>query len=217
MENTIIVFTSDHGEMMGAHGVRPRSKQVAWDESVHVPFLISYPGIGKQKGTVEHTPITTPDILPSILGFANIPIPNTIEGEDLSDIIKSPAKKSDRSALYMNVCPFTSQVINIEYRGIRTTQYSYVRTLEGASMLYDHIKDPFQMNNLLGKKEFREVELSMEKKLQKALVKAGDENFKPRKYYLNKWNLELNSEYGTHVDYWGFNEGKGVVQSPKKE
>ncbi|MFC2097851.1 glycosyl hydrolase, partial [Bacteroidota bacterium] len=217
MKNTIIVFTSDHGEMMGAHGVRPRSKQVAWDESVHVPFLISYPGIGKQKGTVEHTPITTPDILPSLLGFANIPVPNTIEGEDLSGFIKSPDKETDRSALFMNVCPFTAENYNIEYRGIRTNEFSYVRTLQGPSMLFNHITDPYQLNNLLGKEEYKELEILLEKKLQKTLRKIGDENFKARESYLDKWNLELNSQNGTHIDYMRFNNGLGRVASPKKK
>lgn len=56
MENTIVVFTSDHGEMMGAHDVSPKMKQLAWDESIKVPFLISYPGIGENKGKkVKHS------------------------------------------------------------------------------------------------------------------------------------------------------------------
>ena len=98
MKNTIIVFTSDHGEMMGAHGCRPKSKQVAWDESVLVPFLIRYPLIGNNnKGTVINAPITTPDVLPSLLGHANINIPKSIEGEDLSVLIKSPDPDFDRT------------------------------------------------------------------------------------------------------------------------
>ena len=78
IENSIIVFTSDHGEMMGGHGMRPKSKQAAWDESVLVPFLVRYPQIGEHKGTVADVPITTPDILPSLLGLANIEIPKTL-------------------------------------------------------------------------------------------------------------------------------------------
>jgi arylsulfatase A-like enzyme len=215
IDNSIIVFTSDHGEMMGAHGVRPKSKQAAWDESVLVPFLIKYPQICDNEGAVVNAPITTPDILPTLLALANIDIPNTIEGEDLSKLIKSPDTESDRAALFMNICPFTSEHIIKDYRGIRTKQYSYVRTLDGATMLYDHINDPYQMNNLLGKKELAETEKSLEKMLQTELKKIGDEDFKPRNYYLEKWNLKLNRN-GTHIDYHGFMEGKGVVQSPKK-
>ena len=42
-EKTIVVFTADHGEMMGSHGCPPIMKQVAWDEAAHVPFLLRYP------------------------------------------------------------------------------------------------------------------------------------------------------------------------------
>jgi len=213
MENTIIVFSSDHGEMMGAHGGRPKSKQAAWDESVRVPFLISYPEIGRHKGTVVKAPITTPDILPSLLGLANIQIPVSIEGEDLSQLIRSPDPETDRSALFMNICPFTSEYVLDEYRGIRTKQYVYVRTLDGASMLFDHVNDPYQLDNLLGKEEFRDVQKTLDEKLQASLKKTKDD-FYPRKYYLDKWNLTLNRN-GTHVDYQLFNKGEGIVQSPK--
>ncbi len=69
LENTILVFTSDHGKMMGSHGRLPFRKQLAWDESLHVPFLISYPGIEQKGGSVLQAPLTTPDILPTLLGL----------------------------------------------------------------------------------------------------------------------------------------------------
>ena len=52
LDNTIIVFSADHGEMMGGHGVKPFVKQLAWDESIRIPFLIRYPLIGKNKGKI---------------------------------------------------------------------------------------------------------------------------------------------------------------------
>ena len=214
MENTIIVFSADHGEMMGAHGGRPRSKQVAWDESVRVPFLIRYPEIGENKGTVVNVPITTPDILPSLLGLAKIKIPKSIEGEDLSKFMESTDPGKDQAALFMNICPFTQEHVYKEYRGIYTNLYSYVRTLTGPSMMYDMVNDPYQMNNLLGNKDYEKIERSLDKKLFKELEKI-DDDFKPREYYLKKWNLQLNRN-GTHIDYQGFNNGKGLVQTPKE-
>lgn len=213
MENTIVVFSADHGEMMGAHGGRPFSKQVAWDESVRVPFLIRYPAIGKYAGTTLRTPLTTPDILPSVLGLANLKIPKTVEGEDLSKWMRSPEKEKEGVALYMGVCPFVQEKVHEEYRGIYTSQYAYVRALSGASMLYDMVNDPYQMNNLMEDVAYENLQKSMDKKLNKELKKIGDE-FKPRSYYLEKWNLILNRN-GDHIDYQSFREGKGLVQSPK--
>lgn len=212
MENTIIVFTSDHGEMMGAHGRRPRSKQLAWDESIRVPFLIRYPFIEDKKGSVVNAPLTTTDILPSLLGLANIKIPKSIEGEDISHLIESPDSKIDRSALVMNVCPFGNEYPDNEYRGIRTKQYTYVCSPKGATMMFDNLNDPYQMDNLLGKKEYSDLQQTLDKKLRKALTKIGDENFKGRDYYLEKWNIKLNDR--RVVDYNAFRQGDGVVQTP---
>lgn len=214
-ENTIIVFTSDHGEMMGSHGVHPSAKQLAWDESIRVPFLISYPGVKKNVEAKINAPISTPDILPSLLGLAGITIPKSIEGEDLSWLIKSPDSEVERTALIMNVCPFATEYVNQEYRGIRTNQYTYVCTPKGASLMYDNLKDPYQLNNLIGNSDYKDLQLELDNKLHGELKKVGDDNFQPREYYLKKWGLKLNDENGTAVDYDGFIHGEGEVQTPK--
>tara|TARA_R110002051_G_scaffold318695_1_gene401384 strand:- start:23718 stop:25205 length:1488 start_codon:yes stop_codon:yes gene_type:complete len=212
-ENTIIVFSSDHGEMMGAHGVKPFVKQLAWDEAARVPFLISYPSIGKNKGQVVNAPLTTPDILPSLLGMTNIEIPKDIEGENLSQLIKNPDSNADRAALIMNVAPFGANFKDEPYRAIRTKQYTYALTPNGPSMFYDNLKDPYQQNNLLNQPEFSEVQKDLDFKLRKELKKIGDE-VRPRDYYLKKWGYTFD-ENRRAINFWSWNEGKGVVQSPK--
>jgi len=213
-EKTIFVFTSDHGEMMGSHGVRPGKKQLAWDESIRVPFLISYPQISGNKGAVVNAPINTPDILPSLLSLANITIPNSIEGEDLSELIKSPNEKTDRAALVMNVCPFHSEYVYPEYRGIRTSRYTYVKSPDKALMLFDNAEDPYQLNNLIDNTGYIGLQEKLEKELQRKLSKIGDSNFKTREYYLKKWNLKLADKKYPVVDHESFLEGKGMVQTP---
>ncbi|WP_372772714.1 sulfatase [Mangrovibacterium sp.] len=212
MENTIVVFTSDHGEMMGAHGVKPFVKQLAWDESIRVPFLISYPSIGNNKGAVVNAPINTPDILPSLLGLANLQIPPTIEGENLAQLIKQPDPNVDRVALVMNPAPFGGNYKDQEYRAIRTKQYTYARTPEGAAMLFDNLNDPFQMDNLVNKPAFALVQQDLDQHLNSKLEMIGDD-FKARDYYMQKWGYVLDQKKHA-INYWGFNEGTGVVQSP---
>lgn len=221
--NTIIVFSADHGEMMGAHGVKPFVKQLAWDESIRVPFLISYPSIGKNKGKIVNAPLTSPDILPSLLGLTAIKIPQGVEGENLSELIKNPNPDTDRVALAMNIAPFGGNFKDDPYRAIRTKQYTYARTPEGPSMFYDNINDPYQMNNLLNKPEFASVQKDLDAKLN-AQLKAINDEFGTRDYYLKKWNYKLDATKNA-IPYWGFDEGeentkgiggnKPVVQSPK--
>jgi arylsulfatase A-like enzyme len=214
MKNTVIVFTSDHGEMMGAHGIRPKSKQAAYDESVHVPFLIKTPFTDDKKGTVVNAPINTPDILPTLLSLANIEIPKSIEGEDLSRLVKSPDPAADRAALVMNVCPFGNEYVLSEYRGILTKQYSYICSPDGPEMMFDNTNDKYQMNNLVGKREYADLQKELSKKLDKSLKKIGDKDFQPREYYLKKWNLKLDES--KVIDYSAFDRGEGIVQSPLK-
>jgi arylsulfatase A-like enzyme len=188
-DNSIIIFTSDHGELMGSHGVRPKEKQFAWDESAMVPFLIHYPGIGDNAGKDVFTPITTPDILPAMLSLSGIKIPDCIEGEDISPVVKNPGKKVDRAALFMSVSPFATTPFT-EYRGIKTTKFTYVKTPGEATMLFDNLKDPYQLNNLVNKPEFKALQSEMDNLLVKELEKIGDADFKKAEYYNAKFGYD---------------------------
>jgi len=185
-ENSIVVFTSDHGEMMGSHGIRPKEKSIGYDESIKVPFLISYPKIGLNAGAQISTPINTPDILPTILSLANLEIPERIEGEDLSDLILNPENQYDRSALFMMVYAITVTPIT-EYRGIRTNQYTYVRNIDNEILLFDNIADPYQLNNLAGNPESKKLQEEMEGMLARELEIIGDKDFREREYYSQMW------------------------------
>lgn len=187
-DNTIVVFTSDHGEMMGSHGVSPRLKQVPWVESVKIPFLLSYPArFGNRKMEVE-APINVTDVLPTLMSLAGLPKPKGIDGENMAQVIDHPGLKKDKAALIMNVSPFIGNVS--EYRGIYTRQHAYVKTLDGPWFLFDNISDPFQMNNLVNKPEHQKLQEEMEIVLRKELQKANDD-FRPRQYYIDKWAYKL--------------------------
>jgi len=195
--NTILVFTSDHGEMMGSQGIRPKQKQVPWAESVRVPFLLSYPArYGDSKITVD-APINTPDILPTLLTLAGLPVPETIEGESMTGAIGNKKAAEDKAALFMNVSHFAGK--GDEYRGIYTSQYAYVKNLEGPWLLFDHQKDPLQMDNLAGNPGFKTLQDEMELLLQRELKKIGDP-FMPRQYYIDKWGYRLGE--GGYIPYY---------------
>ena len=71
-EDTIVVFTSDHGDMHGSHGVY--KKQWPWDESIKVPFLVRYPR-RVAGGTRHDFPLSAIDVMPTLLGLAGVPVP----------------------------------------------------------------------------------------------------------------------------------------------
>lgn len=213
-DNSIIVFTSDHGEMMGAHGYRPFMKHQAYAESSEIPLLISYPNRAKNRGKVAEAPITTPDILPTLLGLCNIKIPGTIEGNDLSKIVKNPSKDKDRVALFMNPCPFNIAYADDEYYAIKTAQYTYSRTPNGPSLLFDNKKDPLQMNNLVGNAGHAEIQKKLDARLMDELARIGITEVKPREYYLKKFGFEGRKEFRDEYSIEDYNNVK-VVVSPK--
>jgi len=213
-DDTIVVFSADHGETMGSHGNRPAQKQVPWDEAARVPFLLRYPAAHGPRGVTVKTPLTTPDILPTLLGIAGIPIPAVIEGEDLSRTVRNPSFGEDRAALYEGIAPFAhlgeeGEANNREYRAIRTRRYTYVRDLKGAWLLYDDESDPFQMNNLANKPEAAALVKSLDERLSAELKKRGDE-FRDGQYYIDLWGYD--AKIGGSVSY----KPGAAVQSPRK-
>lgn len=186
-ENTVFVFTSDHGDMLRSHGMT--KKQKPWDESLLVPFLLRYPEkLGTQQKHIE-MPINTPDILPTLLGLVNIDIPNTIEGEDFSEIIRGTEKPSNETVLIQCPVPFHQwnyQIGGREFRGVRSKKYTYAEDLNGPWLLYDNLLDPYQMNNLVGIDEYIYIQADMKKQLQNWLKKTNDE-FLPGNNYMQKW------------------------------
>lgn len=88
-------------------------------------------------------------------------------------------------------------------------------TLEGATKLFDNETDPYQMNNLLDQPAFEKLQKDLDAKLIAAFQKAGDD-FKTRDHYLQKWNVSLDKSKKA-INYWDFNKGTGVMQSPRLE
>lgn len=207
-DNTIFIFTSDHGDMFGSQGKRPWRKQLPWDESLRVPFLLRFPAIHDEGRTVQ-TPINTPDILPSLLSLAGVDIPDTVEGEDLSGLFKGEIGDENRAALFMSVAPFGADDFKA-YRGIRSSRYSYVRDSDGPWLLYDNQEDPGQMNNLIDDPKHADVRATLEAELQSQLKQIGDKCLS-KDEALAQWGFTVNP--GGEIPY----TGKFQVQSPGSE
>jgi len=189
LENdTILVFTSDHGDMLYSQG--GQKKQQPWDESIMVPFLLRYPAKLGRKGKTIDTPINTQDIMPTLLALSGIEIPHTVEGKDFSGSLSGIDKLKDDAALINCPSPFGQWRRDRggrEYRGIRTSQYTYVRDLNGPWLLFDNKKDPYQLNNLCNKVEHGELQKKMEDALSLKLKQTNDQ-FLPGSEYIRKWN-----------------------------
>jgi arylsulfatase A-like enzyme len=205
-EDTIFVFASDHGDMMGSQGLQ--AKHHPWDESIRVPFLLRYPRRLPKTGRKLDYPIDAPDIMPTLLGLAGLAIPASVQGRDLAPVLLGERPAAGGAALLsMPYSFFAARRCGwADYRGLRTEQHTYVRSIHGPWLLYDNQKDPYQMRNLCNHPEHKELQGRLDRALDARLRKLGDE-FLPGKTYLERAGLthyqEANVPVGHRESPWG--------------
>jgi arylsulfatase A-like enzyme len=174
-DDALVVLASDHGDMIGSHGLW--KKQHPFDESVRVPFLIRWPaGLGAA-GRAVAAPLDAPDVMPTLLGLAGLDVPATAQGCDFSDAIRTGHVAPDAAALLACYCPFhelTRAKGGREFRGLRTERHTYVRDLAGPWLLFDNVADPHQRANRVADPGCRELMASLDGRLRSRLCDVGD-------------------------------------------
>ena len=174
-DDTILVFSSDHGDMLGSH--RMSHKQEPFEESISIPFIIRYPR-RIPKGKTTDALLSPMDVMPTLLRLTDTPIPNTAEGVDLADA--ALGKRSDQrdALLIMKMLPGGNPwIINAatEWRGVRTKTHTYCRLADGGPwLLYDNENDPQQMKNLVNDPAHKKLQDEMEATMQRLLKQAHD-------------------------------------------
>ena len=146
-ENTLVIFTSDHGEMLGAHGLR--EKNVFYEESAHIPLMIRLPGEIDKNSVVEGY-VSLIDLFPSIMDYLEIGEKKS-DGKSLRGLIEGTDKKHGEYV-----------VTEWDYRGDVSPNYMIVKdgwklmipysvSSNVINAMYDLNKDPYEINNLIGK------------------------------------------------------------------
>lgn len=174
--NTILVITSDHGDMLYSQG--EVKKQKPWDESIRVPFLLRCPTDWNIAPRECDALINTPDIMPTLLGLCGIEIPPTVEGGDYSRVALGQEEAREEAALILCPAPFGEWARvrgGREYRGVRTHRYTYARTLDGPWLLYDNVEDPYQLRNRCDDPDMRQTQERLEELLRDWLQRTDDD------------------------------------------
>lgn len=162
-DNTIVVYSSDHGEMLGSHGLM--AKSTIYEESIGIPMIIRYPD--RLKPAINDVLMGSMDVMPTLLGLAGLEddIPAAVDGLDLSRQLDGTADPADKpsSSLYM---------LHVEQKGLRTDRYSFAINRDGEGVLFDNINDPYQQTNIFDRESDVVKQLGAE--LGQKLRVAGD-------------------------------------------
>jgi len=212
-DNTLVVFTSDHGEMFGAHG--RRAKNIFYEEACRIPFLLRWPG-HIAPGTASDACLGSPDIMPTLLGLLGIPVPSEVEGVDLSDAALGKSKGEERSAFLQNTGACAAWEDGHEWRALRDARFTYaVYRVDRRELLFDNQEDPYQLRDLSQEKSSRRVLKRLRKELKERMAEIED-TFETCNWYREHWTRDRvilrGARGGTHdlkqmeeilQQYWG--------------
>ncbi|MBN1124889.1 MAG: sulfatase [Sedimentisphaerales bacterium] len=191
-EDTLIVFSSDHGEMFGGHG--RMKKNIFYEEAARIPFLMQWKGT-IPAGAVSDACLNTPDIMPTLLGLAGLSsqIPDEVEGMDLSQLVKGKPGSEPEAAFLMNTGACAVWEDGHEWRGLRDKRFTYAmfrgggnRNLPRKEVLFDHVDDPLQMKNLVEDPRYT-AQLQKYREMLKAKMARLNDTFPASSWYRGRW------------------------------
>lgn len=150
LDETLIVFTSDHGYFFGEHGLSVE-RRLAYEEAIRIPLLMRYPPkieAGKEYDAV----VLTIDFAPTMLDFAGLRPPVRTQGRSFQDIFVDPTRRLRYSFLieYFSDRVF-ERMDRMGYQAVRTPKWKYITYTDqqGMDELYDLQADPYERKNLI--------------------------------------------------------------------
>ena len=180
-ENTLVIFTADHGDCTGAHQFA--QKTVFYDEAARIPFIVSMPGT-VPSGVTKKLVNAGIDVFPTMLDFSGLAIPNSFKGLSVKPVCEDPDLSSWRDYIVISnhmvqgaVPPGESEIPQCKGRMIRTENFKYSVYDIGLhrESLIDMVNDPHEMFNLSRNAKYRNVLNQHRDILRKFATENGDQ------------------------------------------
>ena len=184
LENTIVVFTSDHGDLCGEHGKDNKGNPL--EASAKIPFIVHYPG-KIQKGLVVDQAMSTVDFLPTIMSLMKIPTAGLEQGRDASVLFltgKAPAVWED--VVFIRGTGKRDNKPDINWLAAFTDRYKLIYSPTSQPWLFDHEKDPDELINYYNDPAYKDVISD----LSRSIIEYGEKYNDPR-VHMNKIRSEL--------------------------
>ena len=170
LNDTVVVFTSDHGYFYGEHGLN-EERRLAYEETIRIPLVIRYPPLAIAGSTPPEMALSI-DIAPTLLEVAGLQPGAGVQGRSLVPVLKNEAREWRASFL---IEYFTDTVYprirNMGYVAARTARHKYInyRELQGMDELYDLDRDPYEETNIIDRADARETFQQMQAELRRLM------------------------------------------------
>ncbi len=183
-DDTIVVFSSDHGEMFGAQG--RRAKNTFYEEAARIPLLVRWPQ-AVPTGLVSDACLSTVDIMPTLLGLMGLEIPESVEGMDCSAIASGATAPGPAAAFLQNTGACAAWEDGYEWRALRDSRFTYaIYRRDGKELLFDNTVDPLQMEDLAPKEEYEQTLRGFRNALA-AKMESIHDTFECCTWYRDNW------------------------------
>jgi len=171
-EDTIVVFTADHGDMLGGHGLFAKGVGTAYEEVYNTPLVVRGPGIAA-RGELAEPLVSLVDLAPTLLDLCGLePLPAS-HGRSLRPLLEGAADEADWQDAYAE---FFGQRFVYTQRIVWHGRWKYVFSPGGVDELYDLADDPHERRNLAADPHHRETLIDMAKRMWRKMKEIGDES-----------------------------------------
>ncbi|MEM7347419.1 MAG: sulfatase-like hydrolase/transferase [Chloroflexota bacterium] len=173
LDNTIIIYTADHGGTMASNGELVDKGWLMVDETVRIPLAVSWPGKIAASTTTDQF-VSNMDIVPTILEAAEAEMPDPLDGRSFLSLAQAPTE-TDWPADLMIQHHGHYDEIHFQ-RQLRYDRYKYTAHLDDTDELYDLSTDPYELNNLIDAPDFAEVLQEIRQRLYRWMVRHEDDS-----------------------------------------
>jgi arylsulfatase A-like enzyme len=169
LDNTVIIFTADHGDCMGAHRLIEKG-EFMYDEIYRIPLVVSHPAC-VQPGRVNDDFYYLQEIMCSILDIAGHKVPESLDGHSFLPAMLGHDAPNGREEVY---CVFDRHFTVANQRMIRSKTHQFTFNSSDTSELYDLTQDPYQLNNLINDTANQNVKAHLIDRMRQNMIELND-------------------------------------------
>lgn len=172
-EDTLVIYTSDHGDMCGSHKMIDKH-YVLYDDVIKIPFVMRYPKLIHKKTQIDFFVYNALDIPATICDLCGIHMNPKAHGRSLVDMLSKNSFDLDKFPDYTVSCSNGQQFGSYTQRSIRTKHFKYIWNLTDVDEFYDLKKDPYELENKVYEEKYKDTISDLRSKLKKELTRCND-------------------------------------------